>query len=719
VPFKSEKQRRYLFANEPEIARDWADTYGSRIQKSNGGITQLVKSSGNGKRPGYKGGADAATESFAISAGGGGKKGKAYAAKVGARPDRNLNVGGGGAGPTFKVVTDEPEPGVQVLAPAPPSTLTPQQIKNTRQFQEEQAFQKATQTWNKNTNTWEPKKGNWFATSLYNRFPNNPKNELAYLARLKKAGHYLPAELQALLEEEEPRKLTAAEFNMVKALSPKNAQSFAEYAAEYGGSPGLLYSGNVGNLEKYVETYVKNPDGSFKLNPKTGNKIPATYGYREKTGDGGGGQQQPDYMNDPAYLAFLRSQQGGTGEVEEEEVVEESDGIANTVFPYQFYGQPDYPTSATFKSYLARGGRVPAAFGGIMDTETGRRGYFLGSIKKAFKGVAKAAGKVLKSPIGLAAAGYFLGGGGIGSFKGWGGKGFGKSPLAMSRFFQKNIAEKGMPFKAGGFDPLKTIATLSPFLPLAGIGTKAKQDTLPGMTDRGGKLVDRLTREEVEPAQLRANLNAAIEAAGDDPVKIAAINEAYPFLNLGIPAPYENYAVAKDGGRIGAFEGGIMASVDDPFYRDSEGDRDEHSFRMFNKPYKELNADELEEFREEMMRLMNKFSLATARPRVMAQEGGLMDLGGMEKDYRNEGGFVALGGEERADDVPARLSRNEFVFTADAVRGAGGGDIDKGAEIMENVMKNLEQGGQISEETQGNTGAQEMFSVSERIGEVL
>ena len=105
--------------------------------------------------------------------------------------------------------------------------------------------------------------------------------------------------------------------------------------------------------------------------------------------------------------------------------------------------------------------------------------------------------------------------------------------------------------------------------------------------------------------------------------------------------------------------------------------------------------------------------------RVAAQEGGLMNLGGMEKDYRNNGGFVAIGGEERADDVPARLSRNEFVFTADAVRGAGGGDIDKGAEIMENVMKNLEQGGKISEETQGNAGAQEMYSVSERIGEVI
>jgi hypothetical protein len=90
--------------------------------------------------------------------------------------------------------------------------------------------------------------------------------------------------------------------------------------------------------------------------------------------------------------------------------------------------------------------------------------------------------------------------------------------------------------------------------------------------------------------------------------------------------------------------------------------------------------------------------------RTGKQEGGLMDMGGMEKDYRNEGGFVAIGGKEKADDVPARLSKNEFVFTADAVRNAGGGDIDAGAEIMENMMKNLEAGGEISEESQGAQG---------------
>ena len=102
-----------------------------------------------------------------------------------------------------------------------------------------------------------------------------------------------------------------------------------------------------------------------------------------------------------------------------------------------------------------------------------------------------------------------------------------------------------------------------------------------------------------------------------------------------------------------------------------------------------------------------------------AEGGGIMDLGGMEKDYRAEGGFVPIGREEKADDVPARLSVNEFVFTADAVRNAGGGDIDKGAEVMENMMKNLEQGGQVSEESQGMGGAQQMFETSERLSEVI
>jgi predicted house-cleaning NTP pyrophosphatase (Maf/HAM1 superfamily) len=69
--------------------------------------------------------------------------------------------------------------------------------------------------------------------------------------------------------------------------------------------------------------------------------------------------------------------------------------------------------------------------------------------------------------------------------------------------------------------------------------------------------------------------------------------------------------------------------------------------------------------------------------------GGLMDLGGTEMDLRG-GGFVPIGAKEKADDVPARLSKNEFVFTADAVRAAGGGSVEKGAQKMYNTMKQLE-----------------------------
>ena len=64
--------------------------------------------------------------------------------------------------------------------------------------------------------------------------------------------------------------------------------------------------------------------------------------------------------------------------------------------------------------------------------------------------------------------------------------------------------------------------------------------------------------------------------------------------------------------------------------------------------------------------------------------------GVMERDYRDKGGFVPVGIKEKADDVPAMLSKNEFVFTADAVRGAGNGSIEKGAQKMYDTMKNLE-----------------------------
>ena len=87
--------------------------------------------------------------------------------------------------------------------------------------------------------------------------------------------------------------------------------------------------------------------------------------------------------------------------------------------------------------------------------------------------------------------------------------------------------------------------------------------------------------------------------------------------------------------------------------------------------------------------------------RAPAMKGGIMNVpmgqprnnsvGVKELDYRKTGGFVPpVGVKEKADDIPAMLSNNEFVFTADAVRAAGGGNVNKGAKKMYSLMRQLE-----------------------------
>ena len=99
---------------------------------------------------------------------------------------------------------------------------------------------------------------------------------------------------------------------------------------------------------------------------------------------------------------------------------------------------------------------------------------------------------------------------------------------------------------------------------------------------------------------------------------------------------------------------------------------------------KPMNMDELKQFYRENYEMESPVRLKEKikeKVTVEAKDGGLMDLGGKEMDLRG-GGFVPIGKKERADDVPARLSKNEFVMTADAVRAAGGGSVNKGAKRM-------------------------------------
>ena len=175
-----------------------------------------------------------------------------------------------------------------------------------------------------------------------------------------------------------------------------------------------------------------------------------------------------------------------------------------------------------------------------------------------------------------------------------------------------------------------------------------------------------------------------------------------------------------------------LASLASYFLTPKEDDDDKISDSDRGPVYtmEQLLADRRNPFRITAPRFEgSQFAFAADGGRIGYQEGSkepvaketmpLLDMGGQEMDLRDNGGFVPIGRMEKADDVPARLSKNEFVFTADAVRNAGDGDVDKGSEVMYNMMKNLESGGEVSEESQGLEGARDMFQTSKRLEEVL
>jgi hypothetical protein len=141
----------------------------------------------------------------------------------------------------------------------------------------------------------------------------------------------------------------------------------------------------------------------------------------------------------------------------------------------------------------------------------------------------------------------------------------------------------------------------------------------------------------------------------------------------------------KDGGRIGL--------------KDGTGSSNRVAQLMLERDYL-LSKDEDVSFID--LELERDFGIQ------MKAEGGIMEArvptgqprlnqGGVaERDYRETGGFVPVGIKERADDVPAMLSKNEFVMTADAVRGIGNGSVEQGSKKLYNTMKQAEQKGKIA-----------------------
>ena len=361
--------------------------------------------------------------------------------------------------------------------------------------------------------------------------------------------------------------------------------------------------------------------------------------------------------------------------------------------------------------FLAEGGMAEdAPVGGIMDIESGRQMYFLGKlVKKATRAVKK----IAKSPVGKAAL-LYAGGAGLGSLASGGGLGslfklgtYAPSTVAANfpKIFSgtglKNILVGGKdffgersrdytPFSGlfgkGGELSFGKVATFASLLPLLGLGTGDESE------------------EEAEKI---------IRGSGLD---IASIrNNPYTFTSSVGGSGLARRFVA-DGGRIG-FRDGTSEFMD--FVRsmglseDKLKQLDINSYNAVLQAFQRAKEGQKPQTEEKEMAEGGK-----AEP-VAKDTMPLLKMGGKEMDLRDNGGFVPIGRMERADDVPARLSKNEFVFTADAVRNAGGGDIDKGAEVMYNMMQNLESGGEVSEESQGLKGAREMFQTSKRLEEVL
>ena len=176
---------------------------------------------------------------------------------------------------------------------------------------------------------------------------------------------------------------------------------------------------------------------------------------------------------------------------------------------------------------------------------------------------------------------------------------------------------------------------------------------------------------------------------GGDPMDMATLIKLLNIeLGSGRPntGPVADSKSMRDAGfrTVKKANGGLMELAGSAGDRPTMEDADEHSFRLFNKPYLELEPFELEEFDEEMARLRSKF---------MADGGSVPQTEsipqGMQLDGRG-GGFIPMGAKEKHDDVPAMLAKNEFVMTSDAVKAAGGGSVNKGAQVMYDLMNSLE-----------------------------
>jgi hypothetical protein len=230
--------------------------------------------------------------------------------------------------------------------------------------------------------------------------------------------------------------------------------------------------------------------------------------------------------------------------------------------------------------------------------------------------------------------------------------------------------EQGAKADLFSLDKLKAVA--------APIGITATEQAYNAALDAQSKYDKELAAYNTMTGQISAdNISKRIKA-------ITSSMTNAGFGESDIEAALRQIGLLAVGGRVGAMNGGIMdvrrGLVQIP--GGYSGNRYKQLLQLLEEARASQDIDKIKEVESDLFREYNK-----------KKEGGLMGLkmGGMpmEMDYRM-GGFIPVGSKERADDVPARLSKNEFVMTADAVRAAGGGSVNEGARRMYQLMNQLE-----------------------------
>jgi len=315
--------------------------------------------------------------------------------------------------------------------------------------------------------------------------------------------------------------------------------------------------------------------------------------------------------------------------------------------------------------------------GGIMEVAP-RQGALLGGLKKAVKGVAKGISGLLKSDVGklglLAAGGFGLAG---------------KGPLAGLLGADSFLRSTALPAAQSFFGGEKTLSKT--------LGVMA------GGTVLGGVL-GALSPEEQEEVSSGRNIGALRS-------KLTTAYQNLGYKESEIPALVDNDLSEYTSGAGGYAEGGRIGYNDGTDLKKDflikKGYRDmveNMSVREIDELFNSVKGTTTaaNTYREPA-NMGGRIGYSMGTDQIVDQASGIMGLpqrtnkaGVKELDRRESCGFIPpVGIKEKADDIPAMLSNNEFVFTADAVRGMGDGNVNKGAQRMYDMMKKVEKGGRV------------------------